>query len=241
VGVEVMPLNSTISSRVRSSPLFKNVSDRSLSDLAHFVSIRQFPPRVVLFRQGERAKSLHTVMSGSIELFSEQDDRRSTISVVHATKSIMLTSIVWDLNPISGRTMERSELLFTPLKLIHELIETDPSFARVIAYQVAGELRDVIEDIKNQRMRTTIERLAEWILRSDQVAGGKGRFMLPHSKHILASQLGMAPENLSRNFAALVPFGVSVHGRQISLTNRTALAELARLPLHLDAPALACS
>jgi len=39
----------------------------------------------------------------------------------------------------------------------------------------------------------------------------------------------MAPENLSRNFASLAAFGVAVHGRQVSLSDRAALAELARL------------
>jgi CRP/FNR family transcriptional regulator, transcriptional activator FtrB len=236
-----MPLNPIDSGRACSIPLFKALSDRSLSALANFASVRHFPRGVVLFREGERANSLQTLMSGSIELFSEQDDRRTTISVVHAAKPIMLTSIAHDLNPISGRTLEPIELLSIPLKLIHELIEIDPNFARAIAYQVAGELRDVIEDFKNQRMRTSIERLAEWILRSDEDAGGKGWFVLPYGKRILASQLGMAPENLSRNLAALAPFGVTVCRREISLSDRRALAELARLPIHLNGPALACS
>jgi hypothetical protein len=100
-------------------------------------------------------------------------------------------------------------------------------YLRAIAYHVASELRDVFEDFKNYRMLTTIQRLA---LRSDQDAGGNGMFVLPYGKRIWASQLGMAPENLSRNLAALAPLGVTVHGRVISLSDRTALAELARLP-----------
>jgi hypothetical protein len=84
-----------------------------------------------------------------LELFSEQHDRRTTISVVsvvHAARPIALTLIERDLNPISARTLERSELWLIPLKLIHELIETDLHFARAMVYQVVVELRDAIED-----------------------------------------------------------------------------------------------
>jgi hypothetical protein len=37
----------------------------------------------------------------------------------------------------------------------------------------------------------------------------------------------MAPANLSRNLASLAGVGLAVRGRQVSLTYRTALAELA--------------
>ena len=102
------------------------------------------------------------------------------------------------------------------------------SFARAIMYELAGELRELIKHFKNQRLRTTVERLAEWMLRSDQDAGGTGHFVIPYGKRVLASHLGMAPENLSRNLASLAPLGVAVRGRHVSLSDRAALAHFAR-------------
>jgi CRP/FNR family transcriptional regulator, transcriptional activator FtrB len=144
----------------------------------------------------------------------------------------VLTSIADDTNPMAARTLERSELLLVPLKVIHELIDTDPSFARAIMYELAAELRELIKHFKNQRLRTTVERLAEWMLRSDQDAGGTGHFVIPYGKRVLASHLGMAPENLSRNLASLAPLGVAVRGRHVSLSDRAALAQFARLEVY---------
>ena len=96
-------------------------------------------------------------------------------------------------------------------------------------YELAGALREFIKHFKNQRLRTTVERLAEWMLRSDQDAGGTGHFVIPYGKRVLASHLGMAPENLSRNLASLAPLGVAVRGRHVSLNDRAALAQFARL------------
>ena len=42
---------------------------------------------------------------------------------------------------------------------------------------------------------------------------------LPVSKRVLAGRLAMAPENLSRAFAALRDHGVVVHGTSVTLGN----------------------
>jgi CRP/FNR family transcriptional activator FtrB len=190
-----------------------------------------------------RELSLYTLLQGSVELFSEHHDRRSTIAIIRSVKPVLLTSIVDDLNPVSARTLERSELLLLPLKVVHELIDSDSAFARTIACELARDLRVTLEDFKNQRLRTSIERLAEWILRSDADAGSTGRFVLPYGKRVLASHLGMAPENLSRNLASLAALGVAVRGRQVSFSDRAALADLARIgdaaPAHALAPPMA--
>jgi CRP/FNR family transcriptional regulator, transcriptional activator FtrB len=224
-----MALNKTDTDRVRSIHLFKKVSDPYLPTLLKSASIRHFSPRILLFTEGDRASALYTLLQGSVELFSEHHDRQSTIAVIRSIKPFVLTSIADDLNPMSARTLERSRLLLVPLKVIHELIDADPTFARAIAHELAGDVRDIIEDFKNHRLKTSIERLAEWMLRSDQDAGGTGRFAIPDDKRTLASYLGMGPENLSRNLASLATVGVAVQGRHVTLNDRAALAGLARI------------
>ena len=148
----------------------------------------------------------------------------------------MLTCIEDNINPVSASTLERTHSMVVPLDAIRRLIEIDPSFARAITCELVRGLRDAIETCKNQRLRTTIERLAEWILRADQDAGSTGQFVIPHDKRILASYLGMEAESLSRNLASLAALGVVVRGRHISLTDRAALARLAGV--EVPSPAL---
>jgi CRP/FNR family transcriptional regulator, transcriptional activator FtrB len=223
-----MALNQNDAKRVQAIHLFKEVTEQCMPILLSSASMRYFPGRILLFKESDRATFLYSLLQGSVELFSETHDRRSTIAVIRSVKPFVLTSIAHDVNPMSARTLERSQLLLVPLKAVHELICNDPMFARAITYELAGGLRDIIEDFKKHRLRTTMERLAEWILRADQDAGGTGHFMIPYGKRILASQLGMAPENLSRNLASLASLGVAVQGRRISLNDRAALAAIAR-------------
>jgi len=116
-----------------------------------------------------------------------------------------------------------------PASTVHELIETDLGFARAVGDELASDCHQLIEDFKSQRLTTTVERLARWMLRCDQEAGGRGHFTIPHDKRTLAHYLGMAPENLSRNLAALASAGLVLRGRCVTLNDRPALAARAGL------------
>jgi CRP/FNR family transcriptional activator FtrB len=224
-----MALSEADAVAVRSIHLFKSLSDPSLPTLLKSASIKQFSARIVLLAEGERATTLYTLLQGSVELFSEDHDRRSTIAVARSVRPLVLVSITGNTNPMSARTLARSDLLSVPLSVIHQLMDTDPAFSRAIAYELACDLRDMIHDFKSHRLRTSIERLAEWMVRSYEAAGGNGSFVIPHDKCTLASYLGMEPESLSRNLAALGNAGVSVRGRLVCVNDPAALAEIARL------------
>jgi CRP/FNR family transcriptional activator FtrB len=82
--------------------------------------------------------------------------------------------------------------------------------------------------VKNQKLRTGAERLANWILETDQRQGNRGRILLPYDKRTLAAYLGMTPESLSRKFASLVDHGVTGCRREVTITNREALRKWAK-------------
>ena len=195
-----MKLTEIDASKVRLVHLFSDLSDLHFHRLLRSASLRDFAPQIVLFREGDRPTVLYTLIEGSVELFSEHHEKWCTIAVIRSIKPCVLASIVEDRNAMSARTLEHSQFLLVPAKMIYELIETDVGFANAAAHELAGECHEAIGNFKNYRLRTTIERLAHWMLRSDKNAGGSGRFVMPCDKRILASYLGMAPESLSRKF-----------------------------------------
>ena len=111
-----MALSKNEADRARSIHLFDKVTDACLPTLLKSASIRFFPGRVVLFKEGDRANALYTLMHGSVELFSEPNCRRFTIAIIRSAKPFVLTSLADEINPMAARTLERSELLLVPLK-----------------------------------------------------------------------------------------------------------------------------
>ncbi len=58
--------------------------------------------------------------------------------------------------------------------------------------------------------------------------GGGATVTLPHEKRLLASLLGMTPENLSRAFASLADYGVTVNGPAVTIGRPVVLERLAK-------------
>ena len=89
----------------------------------------------------------------------------------------------------------------------------------------------------NEKLRTSVERLAAWIIQTCKADGGnQASLELRFNKRILASRLGMAPENLSRNLALLERYGVHNAGRDIMVEDVRRLAEFAKPNPAIDGP-----
>jgi CRP/FNR family transcriptional activator FtrB len=173
------------SDQVRSVNLFSQVSEAHFPRLLKAASLRIAPSRTVLFMEGDHPDALYTLIAGTVELFSRHHERRCTVSILQCARPFMLSSIFDDRHRISARTLASSRLVVVPTEVIRELIETDLAFARQAARELASDYHLVIADFKDSRLRTTIERLADWMLRSDLKAGGSGRFAMSYDKRTL--------------------------------------------------------
>ena len=111
---------------------------------------------------------------------------------------------------------------------MRSVFSQDAQFARAIVTELAQCYRVAIKSQKNLKLRTSLERLANYLLRQQIRAGGAAEFDLTLEKRRLASFLGMTPENLSRAFKGLRPYGVSVDGNRISIDDRDDLERFAK-------------
>jgi CRP/FNR family transcriptional activator FtrB len=213
---------------LRSTLLFGSASKEHLHELAAAASLRSAASRTTLFAEGSRVESLFILTRGAAELFSERDERRFTISVARGAQPLSLSSLLAERYPLSARILEPSELLAVPAKLVLELIGRDAGLADALVRELAAESLQIIEDFKNHRLLNTTARIAHWMLHEDRVTGDDGQIVIPFDKRVLASYLGMTPEQLSRGFAALVSAGVTVDGRSVTIASRAALTKVAR-------------
>jgi CRP/FNR family transcriptional activator FtrB len=107
-------------------------------------------------------------------------------------------------------------------------METDIAFCQAMVRELARGFRSMVKTVKNQKLRTATERLANFLFTTDRETGANGRIELTFEKRLLASYLGVTPENLSRAFKNLEDHGVRNGRTGIIIEDADALAELAR-------------
>jgi CRP/FNR family transcriptional activator FtrB len=234
-GRVALPIRPEHKDVVRSLRLFEGVGQAAFKALLEGSYLQRFPAQLTLITEGEPADFLHILVSGSVELFSGWNGQETTMEVVRPVSTFILAAVLKDAPYLmSARTAEASEILLVPSQNLRRGMEMDAALAAAMVVELASCYRDIVKAQKNLKLRTGVERLANYLLRAGAEQSGQRRIELQLEKRVIASLLGMTPENLSRAFQTLKPYGVIVEGAQIELTKIEDLKQFAKPAPSID-------
>ncbi len=221
-------MSESYHNEIRSLALFENVDQKHFDAIMRGAYVQTFPPRIDLVHEEEPPDFLHVVLSGSVDLFSSWNGRETSMATVRPVSTFILAATVRDLPYLmSARTLEKSRIVLIPSQDVRQVFAADPAFAQAIVSELAQCYRSVVKNTKDLKLRTSLERLANYLLRQQRRTGA-GEFVLTMEKRRLASFLGMTPENLSRAFKGLEPYGVKVSGTSITISDPADLIRFAK-------------
>lgn len=214
---------------IRSLHLFADMGAAQFAALMRASYVQTFPPLIDLIVEGDPCDFLHVILSGSVELFAGWNGRETSMALVRPVSTFILAATIRDAPYLmSARTVEKSRIVLLPSQDVRTAFASDGAFARAIVSELAQCYRSVVKTTKDLKLRTSLERLANYLIRQQARSGGEPAFDLPIEKRRLAALLGMTPENLSRAFKALRPYGVTVRGVRVEIADRDDLASFAK-------------
>jgi CRP/FNR family transcriptional activator FtrB len=214
---------------IRGLALFAQMAEANFLALMRGAYVQNFPAQIELISEGDPSDFLHVVLSGSVDLFASWNGRETSLATVRPISTFILAATIRDAPYLmSARTLEKSRIALIPSQDVRAVFDIDGNFARAIVMELARCYRSVIKAQKELKLRTSLERLANYLLRQQRRAGGAASFDLDYEKRRLASVLGMTPENLSRAFKGLQPYGVSVDGMRVTITDQSDLERFAK-------------
>jgi len=220
---------------IRALPLFRDMSEANFKELVSAAFLQRFPQHVTLIVEGNLPDFLHIVVEGSVEMFCSHDGHETTLDIMRPVTTFILAAVIRDdVYLKSARTLAPAQILMIPAKTVRDVFDRDAAFARAIVNELAERYRGVVRSLKNEKLRSSAERLANWILQADVQQGNQRSIELTFDKRTLASHLGMTPENLSRNFALLQKYGVKRSGRDIVIEDSIALERFAKPNTLID-------
>jgi CRP/FNR family transcriptional activator FtrB len=210
--------------KLRSIPLFAQLAINHLNELADLSFQSRLEPRSLFIEENEKCDTLHAILEGTAELFSSYYGQETVIDIVQPGAVLLLASVIGGRpQAAAARTLSRARIIAVPASAICQLFDRDRAFAHAVATELSRTVCGMVEELRNLKTRTSLERVADWLLEADAQSGGSGHFKLPFGKHKLASRLGMTAESMSRSLRSLADHGVLVRGRDVTITDRAAL------------------
>ncbi len=214
---------------IRALPLFQGMAEENFDILMRGAYLQTFPPQIELITEGDPSDFLHVVVEGTVELFAQWNGRETIMATVHPISTFILAATIRNAPYLmSARTLEKSRIVLVPSVDVQTAFDVDAAFARSIVTELAQCYRGVVKHTKNLKLRTSVERLANYLLRKYNAANAPAAFDLTLEKRRLASLLGMTPENLSRAIKALQAYGVVVEGSTVRIADPADLIGLAK-------------
>jgi len=222
-------------SHIRSLALFSEMEDARFDQLMRGSYVQNFPPQVELISEGDPSDFLQIVLSGSVELYAAWNRRETSMATVRPISTFILAATIRDAPYLmSARTIEKSRIVLIPSRDVRAVFDLDGAFARAIVGELADSYRTVVKTAKELKLRTSLERLANYLLREQRRTGGRPVFDLPFDKKRLASLLGMTPENLSRAFKSLQGYGVTIDAARVTIQGQAELERFAKATPLID-------
>ena len=182
----------------------------------------------LLARRGERLPGLFIVAYGLAKLAMRgRENGERVLRLVGAGQTFgEATAFLEREARYDALALADTKAVVIPSQALVALVDADARFGRAFARLLAERKLEMLGEIESATLQRGTQRLAGYLASLD--AGGAGRVELPVSKTVVAAQLGMKKETLSRLLRQLAADGViEVARREISILDGAALERLA--------------
>lgn len=207
------------------TPLFSGLMEPDIRDLTAGAEMITLGHEHQLYEQGSVVERFFVVMDGHVELSMEIEGRRSVVEVARRGTVLGDAAMFGEGRFfMSARVLTGATVLAVPASSF--LAKLEPRFD-IITHMLSTmsfRLRMLVRQIAELKLKTTAQRLGSFLLSMIDAEDGRVALRFPYDKKLVADELGMKPESLSRALAKLAKLGVE------SLPdNSVVIADVARL------------
>lgn len=182
-----------------------------------------------IFGEGEPAKYVYQVIEGAARSYKLLSDGRRQIGAFH------LSGDIFGLENGNAHRFTAELIVDTTVRLVKRaslahVAENDATVARDLLNMTATNLRHAEDHMLLLGRKTSLERVAAFLLEMDSRLTAAGVMALPMCRRDIADYLGLTLETVSRALSILHDKGIlgflGQTQRQIVLLDRPKLAEL---------------
>jgi CRP-like cAMP-binding protein len=194
----------------------------------------------ILFHHGDQYQGFYFLLEGTIQIYRmSPEGRMLVLHVIRPGESFAEIPLFEDHEdltyPATAETLGNSTFLFFPAARFLSFVDDHPRTALRMLGQMAGRLREAVQQLDALSLQDVQERLARHLVKQVPMAPGNPdtppTVELDIPKSVLAAELGTVPETLSRALRTLEDRDlIRSTSSEIALTDVSGLRQLGRKP-----------
>ena len=182
-----------------------------------------------IMRQGEPATAFFIVIDGWIKLY------RSTLSGDEAVIETMTkgdsfaeaAAFTGSRYIASAEAVATARVARVPADHLVKCIYENPVIASSMIASISTHMHHLVRQVEHLKVQNGVQRVAEFLASLALANQDKSAVALPYDKVLIAAQLGLTPESLSRAFARLKAVGVAVDAAHVVVKDVAKLRQIA--------------
>ena len=186
-------------------------------------------PHEWIMRQGEPATAFFIVIDGWIKLY------RSTLSGDEAVIEVMTkgdsfaeaAAFTGSRYIASGEAVATARVARVPADHLVKCLYENPIVASSMIASISTHMHHLVQQVEHLKVQSGVQRVAEFLASLALANQDKSVVALPYDKVLIAAQLGLTPESLSRAFARLKGVGVAIEAANVVVKDVAKLRQIA--------------
>jgi CRP/FNR family transcriptional regulator len=206
--------DSSLVALLRAIPIFSELDDAALRQLADRCVSRTVASGHVLFTTGEECRGVYIVESGEARIYRTSPDGREQVLHVEGPGHTVAELPLFDggVYPASAVTTAETRLVFLPRADFEQLYRAHPNIAQTIIRGLGRRLRHLVHVTETLAFRDVAARLALLFVgyaeRSGRQTPSGIELTLDRTQEELAQEIGTARESVSRAMKQLRTTGL---------------------------------
>lgn len=217
------PLSLPADSLLKCLPLFADLDTAALAEIGRDARIVNLPRREPLFRSGTPIEDAYILISGAIRRYlvtTDGEDR--LIEIVRERDLVAAAEVLVRETYLSWTSaVEPSVVLALPARALRRLLAKHAALVMRLLTALATRQNESQLQLDRHPALTAAQRLLEYLSRLPSEPSSNPAELtvtLPLSRQLLAGELGISPEALSRTLRRLADDGlIVVDGRRIHM------------------------
>lgn len=215
-----------------SVPVFSNLGEADLAEVAAVTITRRFAPHHVIFREGDTSDTCYVVAEGHARAIREHPDGRQ-IALAHFGPGDIFGELAMfddEARSATVETLDRVDAVAILGPDFRRLLKDHPDIAVKLVVSLGRRLREANERLARQSFQTVQSRVAGVLGELVDAAVAEGAaadqdVLVTITQADIAQLAGSSRESASRFLAVLERAGIITQGRgKISVHDRGALA-----------------